>query len=224
MADIIEEIFHNRKAVLPKLVPFGFVRQKSSFVYEKALCEGEFKLTVTITAQGQIKAEVTDVSWHEPYRLHLVEEATGSFVGAVRAQYEEILREIAAKCFAEDVFRSVQAKEVIAYVETTYGDQLEFLWKKFPDNAVWRRKDTGKWYAALLTVSKRKLGIPSDEMAEIIDLRMKPDELSVLIDHSRYFPGYHMNKTHWITIILDDSVGREELFRRLDESYLLAVK
>ena len=40
---------------------------------------------------------------------------------------------------------------------TYYCDELEFLWQKFPDNAVWRRKDNKKWYGALLTVSKEKL-------------------------------------------------------------------
>ena len=37
-------------------------------------------------------------------------------------------------------------------------------------------------------------------------------------------PGYHMNKKHWYTILLDDSVPLEEICRRIDRSYLLAVK
>lgn len=52
--------------------------------------------------------------------------------------------------FEPNVFKSVYAKELIEYVCSTYGDELEFLWQKFPDNAIWRRKDTGKWYGALL--------------------------------------------------------------------------
>ena len=33
-----------------------------------------------------------------------------------------------------------------------------------------------------------------------------------------------MNKKHWYTILLDDSVPLEEICRRIDRSYLLAVK
>ena len=113
---------------------------------------------------------------------------------------------------------------IIEYVRKKYGDELEFLWEKFPDNAIWRRKDNKKWYGALLTVSKRKLGIDSDEIIEIIDLRMKPEDIEKRVDMKKYFPGYHMNKKHWITICLDKTVPYEEICSRIDESYVLAVK
>lgn len=37
-------------------------------------------------------------------------------------------------------------------------EELEFLWPKSPDNAIFRRPDNKKWYAVLLTVQKEKLG------------------------------------------------------------------
>lgn len=42
------------------------------------------------------------------------------------------------------------------------------------------------------------------------------------IDNARFFPGCHMNKKHWYTIILDGTVSMDEICRRVDESYLLA--
>jgi predicted DNA-binding protein (MmcQ/YjbR family) len=36
-------------------------------------------------------------------------------------------------------------------------------------------------------------------------------------------PGYHMNKDHWNTILLDGSVPEEELLTSIDESYELVV-
>ena len=76
----------------------------------------------------------------------------------------------------------------------------------------------------LLTVSKRKLGINSDEVVEIIDLRIKPDEIENLIDNEKYYPGYHMNKKHWFTVILDGCVSIKDICSKIDESYRLAVK
>ena len=57
---------------------------------------------------------------------------------------------------------------------------------------------------------------------EIIDLRIKPEDVEALLDGKKYFPGYHMNKRHWYTICLDGSVPIEEIFCRVDESFALA--
>jgi len=37
-------------------------------------------------------------------------------------------------------------------------------------------------------------------------------------------PGYHMNKKHWNTIILDGSIPVGEIFIMIDDSYDLVVK
>ncbi|MBC8061627.1 MAG: MmcQ/YjbR family DNA-binding protein [Clostridiaceae bacterium] len=37
-------------------------------------------------------------------------------------------------------------------------------------------------------------------------------------------PGYHMNKTHWNTIIIDGSINKEKLLFLVDLSYDLVVK
>ena len=37
-------------------------------------------------------------------------------------------------------------------------------------------------------------------------------------------PGYHQNKEHWNTVILDGSVPKEEIKRMIAESYDLVVK
>ncbi|MBD5583515.1 MAG: hypothetical protein HDQ88_00290, partial [Clostridia bacterium] len=113
---------------------------------------------------------------------------------------------------------------IINYVKEKYDDELQFLWRTFPSNAVWRRKDNAKWYGALLILSKRKLGIESDEVTDIIDLRIDPDVLPSVVDGKRYFPGYHMNKKSWFTICLDGSVPFEEICTWLDKSYDLAKK
>jgi predicted DNA-binding protein (MmcQ/YjbR family) len=35
-------------------------------------------------------------------------------------------------------------------------------------------------------------------------------------------PGYHMNKLHWNTVVLDGSIPRGEIERMIDHSYMLA--
>ncbi len=76
----------------------------------------------------------------------------------------------------------------------------------------------------MLVLSKRKLGFDSDEVVEIIDLRIDPDVLPSLVDGNRYFAGYHMNKKKWFTMCLDGSVTAEEVCGWIDKSYEIAAK
>ena len=220
---ILERIFKHYKPNFAKLQKFGFVMSGDAYLYDTAIMNGGFALHVKITA-ADIDTQIIDLATDDPYTLFLVEGAVGGFVGAVRTDYENVMTEIAAKCFDKCIFKSEYAQKLIEYVYNTYGDELEFLWEKFSDNAVWRRKDNQKWYAVLLTVKKDKLGLPSDERAEIIDLRSAAEDIDNLVDNEKFFRGYHMNKKHWITMCLDGSVPLSEIQKMLDASYELARK
>ena len=106
------------------------------------------------------------------------------------------------------------------YRTTLIKDEFEFLWEK-SNNAIVRHKENNKWYAALLMVSKNKLGLDSDEVVDIIDLKMLPEDIEEIVDNENYFLGYHMNKKHWITIILDGRVKIEKIYEFIDLSYHL---
>jgi predicted DNA-binding protein (MmcQ/YjbR family) len=41
--------------------------------------------------------------------------------------------------------------------------------------------------------------------------------------YSSVTPGYHMNKTHWNTVVLDGSVPNKEILKWIDDSYDLVV-
>ena len=220
----MNDFFKFKKANFGKLTAYGFKRAGGNFIITKRLSGCGFLLTVTVNNLGQIFSEVIDDNLNEPYTLHLIDGASGGFVGQVRTDYENAFKEIAEQCFDVEIFKNDCTKELIAAVKDFYGDELEFLWEKFSGNAVWRRKDNKKWYAAVLSVSKRKLGFDSDEIAEVIDLRIQPEKLEDLIDNKNYFPAYHMNKKHWFTIILDGSVPLDVIFDYLQNSYDLAKK
>jgi predicted DNA-binding protein (MmcQ/YjbR family) len=57
-----------------------------------------------------------------------------------------------------------------------------------------------------------------------LNLKCDPDEAVMLRDiFSAVIPGYHMNKRHWNTIILDGSIPQGEIERMIDNSYKLVV-
>ena len=218
---MFEDIFLRKKAVPEKLAAYGFQKIRSGYRYSTNILDNAFALEITVAKGTVPNTKLTEIATDEEYVLYKT-DAVGTFVGEVRAAVTNILQDIADRCYETAVFKAEQSVALIAYVREKYGDELEYLWDKFPDNAVWRRKDNEKWYGALLSVSRRKLGLPSDEIVEIINLRAEPEEMENLIDNACFFPGWHMNKKHWYTIILDGTVSMDEICRRVDESYLLA--
>lgn len=221
---MVNKFFANKKVDFEKLLNFGFTKNCSEYILNKELIDGQFRLNVQVKSDGSVTTQVVDLLSGEPYTLHLLEGANGAFVGKVKDEYEATLKEISEKCFEKDVFKSEYTLKVLDYARKTFGDEPEYLWEKFTDNAVLRRKDTLKWYAAVLTVAQDRFFAGGTGKVEVIDLRMQPAELELLIDNKKYFPGYHMNKKHWLTIILDGSVPLEEIFERIKVSYTLANK
>ena len=58
-----------------------------------------------------------------------------------------------------------------------------------------------------------------------INLKCEPNEAIQLRDiFDCVIPGYHMNKKHWNTVIIDGSLPRGEIERMIDNSYSLVVK
>lgn len=215
--------FKNKIIDEEKLLDFGFIQKKDDYYYEKNICDHQFKIVIQLSKEKQI-SKVIDLLTEEEYILVDIENSSGNFVGRVKEEYEIILNDMMNRCTIPNIFKGKQTKEIIKYVKEKYYDDLEYLWEKFPNNAVWRNKDNNKWYGVLLVIPKNKLGIASDEMVEILDLRYPKDDIHKIIDHKKIFGGYHMNKNNWITIKLDESINIQEIFQLIDSSYQLSLK
>ena len=212
----------DKKIDLKKLEEFGFKLINKSYYYYASLLKNQFKMTIKINLDNSIFTEIIDAETNEPYVLHLLEMKRSGYSEKVYKAYSEILAKIQKECFEDEIFKANYTKEIITYVKNKYEDKLEFLWEKSPKNAVIRRKSSNKWYAVILTVSKRKLNLDCDEIIEVINLHNIAEEIEKLIDNKKYFPAYHMNKKYWCTICLDGTVELKEIYKLIDISYELA--
>ena len=218
----IKDFIKDKKIDLKRLKEFGFKLKDNSYYYHTFLLKNQFKMSVKINLDNSIFTEIIDTETNEPYVLHLLEMKRSGYSEKVYKAYSQILEKIQKECFKDERFKANYTKEIIDYINNKYGDKLEFLWEKSPKNAVVRRKSTKKWYAAILTISKRKIGLNSYELVEIINLHNSQEEIEKLIDNKKYFPAYHMNKKHWCTICLDGTVELKEIYKLIDISYELA--
>jgi predicted DNA-binding protein (MmcQ/YjbR family) len=57
-----------------------------------------------------------------------------------------------------------------------------------------------------------------------LNLKCNPMEADFMRQvYSGVIPGYHMNKTHWNTVIIGSDVPREEIIRMIRHSYELTM-
>jgi predicted DNA-binding protein (MmcQ/YjbR family) len=217
-----DRFFSHKNLNTKKLLAYGFKEIGEGYEYSVPILNSDFTFFVTVTGKGEVTTRVVERDTSEEYILYRTEGAVGSFVGEVREACGGVLSDISEKCFDRYIFKSRQATEIIEYVRKKYGDELEFLWEKFPADAICRRKDSKKWYVLLMTVAGYKFGFPEGVNVEVIDLRISPEKVSSVVDNVRYFGGYHMNKKSWYTIILDNGVPTEDILKGIDESFILA--
>ena len=111
-------------------------------------------------------------------------------------------------------------QKVKEYIRTKYGTAPEFPWRMYPDYAVFRHADNRKWFALVMDVPASKLGLPGDAPLPAVNLKID-DALyrSILLRENGILPAYHMNKLHWITVLLDGTVAEERVFELIDASF-----
>ena len=220
---MLMDIFKFKTPDEQKLLEMGFVKRDSKLFYETDILGGQFSLQVVVQG-NEVKSAAIDKASGEEYALYRVEGAQGEFVGKVRQAAEAVLEDICQKAFKTEVFASRQAKVLLAAAEQRFGDRLEFLWPKFPTDAILRRKDTEKWYAVFMIIPKSKLGPFGSELIDVVDVRVASGQADGLIDQKAIFAGYHMNKKSWITITLDSGASDQQILELLENSYNLAAK
>ena len=88
---------------------------------------------------------------------------------------------------------------------SSYLTQPDYPFDDWMESAVFRHADNKKWFAIALSVSRRKFGLDSDEVIDVVNLKL-PTEMFGSFDASDgVYRAYHMNKHHWISVLLPDA-------------------
>ena len=97
-----------------------------------------------------------------------------------------------------------QRERLTQYMQDTYGTQAEYLWADTPDCAVFRHPSRKKWYAIIMTVRSDRLGLPGEELVDVMNVKCGAIMTGSLLSQRGFLPAYHMNKNYWISILLND--------------------
>ncbi len=118
----------------------------------------------------------------------------------------------------------MERKKVVDFIRNEFGVREEHLWLAFPGYAVFRNAGNGKWFAVVMDVERKRLGLEGEGRADVIDLRCDPVLIGSLLRKKGYLPAYHMSKKSWVTALLDGSADEEELKDLIRLSYELVSR
>ncbi len=114
--------------------------------------------------------------------------------------------------------------ELLRYVAETWGTEPDYPWADEPGFAVLRHALGGKWYGLVMTLPRRTLGLPGEGRVDVVNLKLDPALVYILREQEGCLPAWHMNKKHWLTVLLDGSVPPERVRDLLGQSYELTRK
>ncbi|MFW0756376.1 MmcQ/YjbR family DNA-binding protein [Pseudomonas sp. H11T01] len=112
-------------------------------------------------------------------------------------------------------------QQFIEYVHKKYKTNPDYPWAKLPDYAVFRHSDNEKWYALVMDIPSEKIGIVGAARVDVLELKVAPESVGSLRKKEGIYPAYHMNKEHWITVLLNGPLDAKEIHCLVQESFEL---
>ena len=98
------------------------------------------------------------------------------------------------------------------YCLGTFGTLPDYPFDDDFETAVLRHADNRKWFALLMKVSRRKFGFDSDETVDAVNLKLPVEMFGSFGKADGVYPAYHMNKLHWISVLLPDATDETIAF------------
>ena len=111
--------------------------------------------------------------------------------------------------------------ELLALIAAQYGVQPDYPWDSTPDAAVLRHLENRKWFGLIMRVSYKTIGISRRGQTDILNLKCDAMMLGSVLMQKGFLPAYHMNKSSWLTVLLDGTVPLTEITPLLQMSFQL---
>ena len=93
--------------------------------------------------------------------------------------------------------------ELKDYVCDRYGTAPDYPWED-DESFVFRHRENKKWLALVMEIPSAKLGFDGGNVA-VMNVKVDPVERGSLIQSEGVYTAYHMNKEHWVTVLLSQA-------------------
>ena len=167
--------------------------------------DGFYFYIVSASVEKGIEMIVRDES-HERYSLFDVITTNSKIAQQLRQEAEEMVFQW---CYSVDTSLVALKEKWNRWILEHITPYSAMPFKKSAAT-VYNVKENRKWYALMMEIPFSKLGITSDEIALVLNVKISPEEKETLLQKEGVFEAYHMNKKHWISIALN--VCKDEAF------------
>ena len=214
-------IFRSAKIKKDSLEAAGFATTDgATYTMSPTVSAGAFRADISLSLTDQtLTVHLFDTETGEKYALFDMPSSHGAFVASLREEVQQIIDEIHSKCFVSKDLK----KDYISWIKNQFGAEPDFPWPDTPDYCVFRCQNE-KWFALVMRIKYKQLGLTGDEEVWVVNMKADQTELPNLIDHKSIFPAWHMNKKHWITVLLTAVTDFEKLCALTQKSYELVSK
>ena len=96
-------------------------------------------------------------------------------------------------------------QQFFSYCLSAHSTAPDYPFEGDFETAVFRHSGSRKWYAIVMRVSRRKFGFDSDEVIDVVNLKLPTEMFGSFGAADGVYPAYHMNKLHWVSVLLPDS-------------------
>ena len=96
-------------------------------------------------------------------------------------------------------------QDFLDYCSNTYNTVPDFPFDEDFQTAALRHVRNRKLYALVMHVPRRKFGLDSDEIVDVVNVKIPLDMYGAFDASDGVYPAYHMNKIHWVSILLQDA-------------------
>jgi len=215
-------IFRSAKIKKESLEAAGFkTTDGNTFSMNQTVSNGAFNADITLSLSDQtLTVHLFDSATGEKYALFDMPNSHGAFVASLREEVQQLIDEIKSKCFETSDLKD----NYIAWIKSQFGAEPDYPW---PDDAPYSfvfRCPNEKWFALVMRIKYRQLGLTGDEEVWVVNMKASQDEIPNLIDKKSIFPAWHMNKKHWITVLLTAATDFEKLCELTQKSWELVTK
>lgn len=222
--NIAYEVFRKYRVLPDKLEKYGFTKNNGKYSYSKLFFNNDFRLDMTIDENGNIESKVIDVNFDDIYDALDIEYITSGYVITVRDEYKKELEKIRDNCFKEMFFIFDQTNRIADIIKKKYNEKPDYPFLRAKEYAVYRYPDTEKWYILVGNIKRGKVEkTDSEELVEVINVKVEDDKYDEYIKMQGIFPAYHMRTHKWVSIILDDTLSDKEVMKFIDVSRNFAM-
>ena len=213
-------IFRSAKINKDSLKAAGFTTSDdNSYEMGVPVSNDAFNAVISLSLSDQtLTVLLFDSATGEKYALFDM-PSHGAFVASLREEVQKIIDDIKSKCFETNDLKD----DFIAWIKSKFGAEPDYPW---PDDAPYSfvfRCPNEKWFALVMRIKYRQLGLTGDENVWVVNMKAEQDDIPNLVDRKSIFPAWHMNKKHWITILLTAATDFNKLCELTEKSYELVT-